>query len=514
MARKKISKKAREELVQAIGERYRAGNRPEKLRILDEFVAVTAYHRKHAIRLLNSAGARPRSRKPSLSRVYDDAVQEALVVLWEASDRVCGKRLKPLLPILVAALERHGHLQLDEAVSAKVLSASAATLDRLLAGTRASIGREGTTRSKAVPGIRRSIPVRTFADWKEPAPGYMEADLVAHGGESMEGSFLHSLVLTDIASGWTECVALVVRAGALITEAMERLRTTMPFPLRGFDTDNGSEFINELVVAYCTEHGIEFTRSRPYRKNDQAWIEQKNGSVVRRLVGYSRLEGIAAAEVLARLYAASRLFVNFFQPSFKLAEKKRVGSRVGKRYHLPQTPCARLLESDALSEGMKERLKDVALHLDPLRLLDEIRTAQHQLVRLADGDAVHAVSHHQTDLDQFLSGLATAWQDGEVRPTHRRLPKPRRDWRTRKDPLEAVWPGVCAWRMSGRRRTGPVAMSRKVQAIDANGRHRDQLREHAPRTGARSRLRSWTLAARASAAGSRVPSRRTRRASP
>jgi hypothetical protein len=156
---------------------------------------------------------------------------------------------------------------------------------------------------------------------------------VSHGGENVAGSFAHTLVLTDIASGWTECVALAVREGSLIVEALTRLRTTMPFPLRGFDTDNGSEFINETVLAYCTEAKIEFTRARPYRKNDQAWVEQKNGSVVRRLVGYRRLEGMAAADTLARLYASSRLFVNFFQPSFKLAEKTRVGARVSKRYH-------------------------------------------------------------------------------------------------------------------------------------------------------------------------------------
>jgi hypothetical protein len=196
----------------------------------------------------------------------------------------------------------------------------------------------------------------------------MEADLVAHSGETVAGSFVHTLVVTDIASGWTECVVLVAREGTLIVEALTRLRAMMPFPLRGFDTDNGSEFLNEIVLAYCAEHGIEFTRSRPYRKNDQAWVEQKNGAIVRRLVGYRRLEGIAAAETLARLYAASRLFVNFFQPSFKLAAKTRVGARVRKHYHAPETPCARLLASTAVAEDVKEQLRAVAASLDPLRL--------------------------------------------------------------------------------------------------------------------------------------------------
>jgi hypothetical protein len=189
------------------------------------------------------------------------------------------------LPILVGALERHGHLALDAVARTKLLSASAATIDRLLAGTRSATGTKRASR-RAAPAVRRSIPVRTFADWKEPLPGFMEADLVSHGGENVAGSFVHTLTLTDIATGWTECVALAVREGSSIVEALARLRTSMPFPLRGFDTDNGSELVNQLVLDYCVKAGIEFTRSRPYRKNDRAWVEQKNGSVVRRLVGY------------------------------------------------------------------------------------------------------------------------------------------------------------------------------------------------------------------------------------
>jgi hypothetical protein len=455
----KISADARRELVQAIGERYRSGSRAEKLLILDEFVAVTGYHRKHSIRLLRvQPPAVGSARRPRL-RVYDDAVREALVVLWEASDRVCGKRLKALLPLLVPSLERHGHLQLDESVRTKLLATSASTIDRLLAVPRGAVeGRPSRLRAK--PAIRRSIAVRTFADWNDPLPGFMEADLVCHGGENVAGSFAHTLVLTDIATGWTECVALAVREGTLVVEALTRLRTTMPFPLRGFDTDNGSEFINEVVLAYCTESGIEFTRSRPYRKNDQACVEQKNGSVVRRLVGYRRLEGLAGSEALSRLYAASRLFVNFFQPSFKLAEKKRVGARVSKRYHAPETPCARLIASDAVPEAMKERLRVVATALDPLRLLDEIRSAQGHLAAVAAGEPLRAAEHRDGDLDAFLKGLSTAWHDGEVRPTHRALQKAQRNWRTRKDPFEAVWPSVLAWLQAEPDRTGTELLLR------------------------------------------------------
>jgi integrase-like protein len=442
----KISTETRRELVKAIQDRYESASLLDKQQILDEFVALTGYHRKHAIRVLGSGSSTDveQAMTPPRERIYGDAVREALGTLWEAADRVCGKRLKALLPTLVTALERHGHLTLDPVVRERLLTASAATIDRLLATRRATAGGR-RRRPRARSAASRSIPVRTFADWKEPEPGLLEIDLVAHCGDNIGGSYAHTLTLTDVASGWTECIALLVRESAVVVDALDRLRNSMPFPLRGIDTDNGSEFINETLVDYCSKHGIEFTRSRPYHKNDQAWIEQKNGSVVRRLVGYGRLEGLRAVEGLGRLYTASRLFVNFFQPSFKLKEKIRTGARVTKRYHAPETPCARLLASPTIEESMKERLRSVLATLDPLRLLDEIRVVQQYLAGLAKGEVLHVLPHRDADLERFLRSLATAWKDGEVRPTHRAGPKPRRHWRTRQDPFEAVWPRVVTW---------------------------------------------------------------------
>ncbi len=438
-----ISGGARRELVKAVGERYRQGTREEKGRILDEFVAVTSWHRKHAIRVLNVTGASVERVIKPRKRLYDEAIRQALLVLWEASDRICAKRLRPSIPTLVVALEQHGHLRLDEGIKTRVLRVSAATIDRLLAEPRAAA--RGVVGRGVRASIKRSVPVRTFADWKDPAPGGMEADLVAHCGGSIEGSFVHTLVLTDIATAWTECVPLVVRSGTLIVEALDRLRETMPFDLHSFDTDNGGEFINETVIAFCAKHKIEFTRSRPYRKNDQAWVEQKNGSIVRRFVGYGRLEGLAAAEILGRLYMASRLFVNFFQPSFKLAEKTRVGGRIVKRYHAPATPYARLLASPAIADATKERLKAVQATLNPLSLLEEIRGRQHQLAAVAAGTSLHRPATGNPNLEAFLATLATAWQTGEVRPTHATTPAPERHWRTRKDPLETFWPRIRGW---------------------------------------------------------------------
>lgn len=439
-----MSLATRRELVRVISERYASSTHVERARILDEFVAATGYHRKHAIRVL---AAHPKTAAPREARLrlYDAAVREALIVLWETSDRVCGKRLKPLIPILLDALERHGHLHPEGEVRARLLTVSAATIDRLLAPTRRAV--RGRVRRPSTPSVRRAVVVRTFNDWRDPPPGFTEADLVAHCGGSLVGSFVHTLTITDIASGWTECAALAVREGTLVVEGVTRLRGMLPFRLLGLDTDNGSEFLNETMLAYCREQSIEFTRSRPYRKNDQAWVEQKNGAVVRRLVGYDRLEGLKAAEALTRLYASSRLFVNFFQPCFKLKSKTRVGARVEKRYHAPATPCARLLASDAVPEAIKERLRLVAASLDPVRLLDEIRATQQHIAKLAAGEVSKVVPTSAVALESFLEGLATAWRDGEVRPTHRPQPKskPRRHWRTRTDPFEAVWPKVREW---------------------------------------------------------------------
>jgi hypothetical protein len=387
---RRISMTTRDELVVAIAGRYAQGDRADRGRILDEFAAVTGFHRKHAMRLLRAGQAKPLSGPRPGRRVYDDAVREALIVVWEASDRVCGKRLRPLVPILVEAMERHGHLRLVQEVRISLLAMSAATIDRALRDVRRHAGR--ATRRRAAPSsaVRRSVPVRTFDGWDDPPPGFVEADLVAHSGPVAKGSFVQTLVLTDIATGWTECAPLLVREQRLLTEVLSELRKVLPFTLLGLDTDNDSVFMNETVRDYCEKAGVVFTRCRPYRKNDQAWVEQKNGAVVRRTVGYRRFEGLEAAAVLARLYAAMRLFVNFFQPSFKLAAKARDGAKVRKRYHPPATPCQRLLADARTSQEVRRRLDELRAILDPVRLLREVRAAQQQLVEIADTPAVGA----------------------------------------------------------------------------------------------------------------------------
>ena len=240
----------RNELVAAVTDRYVRSDRLERSRILDEFVAVTGHHRKHAMRLLQGGRRQDDQREQRRSRVYDVAMREALIVLWEASDRVCGKRLRPLLPVLVEAMDRHGHVQLAPEVRIGVLSMSAATIDRMLKDVKEKAGQRRRRRSPPSAAIRRSVPVRTFSDWKDPAPGFVEADLVAHGGPSSRGSYVQTLVLTDIASGWTECAPLLVREQVLVTEVLDEIRKVLPFGLLGFDTGNDSAFMNGTIRDY------------------------------------------------------------------------------------------------------------------------------------------------------------------------------------------------------------------------------------------------------------------------
>ena len=322
------------------------------------------------------------------------------------------------------------------------------------------------------PG-RRSVPVRTFSDWGDPAPGFIEADLVAHCGPSAKGSFVQTLTLTDIATGWTECAPLLVREQNVLTEVLSELRKLLPFPLLGFDTDNDSVFMNETVRDYCNSAGIEFTRCRPYRKNDQAWVEQKNGAVVRRVVGYRRFEGLEATTALARLYATLRLFVNFFQPSFKLAAKSREGSKVRKRYHPPATPYQRLLADPRTPEETKRQVQARFAKLDPVRLLRDVRAAQQRLVEIADAPDVAGAIEPPT-LEQFIAGLRIAWREGEAQPTARAKQKVRR-LRRRPDPLAAVTEQLKIWFEAEPWRTSRELLER-LEAAHAGAYPDGQLR--------------------------------------
>lgn len=436
-----MEKQAKRELVVALRRRFQESVRGAKTRILDEFVAVTGYHRKYALRLLRGDWNDARVSKPPSWRIYDEAVKEALIVLWEAGDRICGKRLKAILPELLVSLENHGHLHPDVAVRNRLLSISASSIDRLLRPVRSAVGQRKHRR--VVRKVRSRVAVRTFSEWDEVVPGNLEIDFVAHCGKTLAGSFIHSLVATDVATGWTETLPLIAREQSLVVAGLNQLRLQFPIPILSINSDNDSAFINDSLINFCAAENIAFTRSRPYRKNDQAWIEQKNGAIVRRFVGYARYSGPVAGQAIAHLYAYLRLFINYFQPSFKLLKKERNGAKVKKSYSEPMTPCDRVLSHTETIEQTKESLRSQRGKLDPIRLLHEIRRAQGALAAIASDEP--STSEMERDLDTFLAQLPRLWEQGEVRPTHQLTPTKERDWRTRKDPFEGVWSTVLAW---------------------------------------------------------------------
>jgi Integrase core domain len=422
----RISMSARREVKAAVVERYRSAGRSEKGRILDELCKVTGWHRKHAVRALSVPPQitpdGPLRRQPT----YGATIKDALVALWEASDRICGKRLKVMIPTLLPALERHGRLKLGKTERSQVLAVSAATIDRLLVNTKIAAAGGKRRRVGFYSAVRREVPIRTFNDWNDPAPGFCEVDMVAHGGTSVAGSFIQTLTMVDVATGWTECMPLVTRESGLVVQAMERAQSLFPWLVLGADFDNDSAFMNDVVVPWCRSQKIEVTRSRAYKKNDQAFIEQKNGAVVRRLVGYGRFEGTETARILVRLYAASRLHTNFFQPSFKLKDKRREGAKVIKRYHAPATPYARALAHPKVSKAVKTRLRELYRTLDPVALLAKVRAAQAELGTRINGRAGKIAASPPSpapDVATFAKGLGDDVARGEQRDIHRHLRK-------------------------------------------------------------------------------------------
>lgn len=378
-----MTRQAISEYLEAIRGRYQQARKKEKGRILDEAVQVTGYHRKALVRLLHRQFRAKAQHRGRPSR-YGFKVQEALRVLWEATDRVCGQRLRPFLPELVQVLRQHGELALVPELQAQVLRASASTIDRLLRPYKGH-GRRGSL-STTKPGnlLKGAIPLRTFADWQENRPGFLEVDLVAHCGESTEGFYLHTLSAVDVATGWVECQPVWGKGQERVGSAIHHVAQRLPAPLLGLDSDNGSEFINHHLYAYCQRHRITFTRSRPYKKNDSAFVEQKNWSVVRRLVGYDRYSSRTAFETLARLYGLLRWYSNFFQPVMKLQHKTRHGAKVHKVYDTATTPYQRLLASRALSSSKQAELSTTYRSLNPVGLLNQINATLKRLWTLAD----------------------------------------------------------------------------------------------------------------------------------
>ncbi|MGH9958164.1 MAG: DDE-type integrase/transposase/recombinase [Pyrinomonadaceae bacterium] len=375
--------------------RYKQAGKKEKGLILAEFIKLTEYARAYARQVLHKHGRRirvdqqtvlvadakkklPGSKRP---RVYDEKVVAILIKIWKIMDYICGKRLQPIMAELVTVLERHNELSCDQQTRAKLLRISAATIDRLLKPERRKYELRGRSRTKPGTLLKHQIPIRTFSEWDEQQPGFVEVDLVGHDGGLATGDYCQTLDMTDVATTWTETMAVKNKAQVWVFAALKILRKNLPFLLLGLDSDNGSEFINHELQRYCEQEKLTFTRSRPYRKNDNCFVEQKNYSVVRRAVGYQRYDTEEQLQLLNELYATLRLYTNFFQPTMKLQSKERVGSKVSKKYDRAQTPYQRVLAAPQITKQKKQQLRAKYETLNPAALKRKITRWQERLLK-------------------------------------------------------------------------------------------------------------------------------------
>ncbi len=378
-----MQRASRYEYARAVATRYQRSTKHGKGRILDEFCAATGYTRKYALALLQRPPAeRPPPRTRRRARVYGEDEVALLRLCWELADGICGKRLAPYLAECLAQLAAWGALpaECSPASIAQVGQMSAATVDRLLAPDRLRWPGRGVGTTKPGSLLKHQVTIRTFADWDAAVPGFLEMDLVAHCGPVAAGEFLFTLSTVDVATGWSACVGVRNKSEYAVFTALCQLRATLPFPLLGLDCDNGGEFINRNLLRYCQTEGITLTRSRPYRKNDNCYVEQKNWSVVRRLVGYARYE-LAALPALNRVYALAADYVNFCQPSRKLVAKVRDGAKVTRRYDAAQTPYRRLLGGGSLPDTAVQALATRYAALHPVRLKLALEDAQATLAQ-------------------------------------------------------------------------------------------------------------------------------------
>jgi hypothetical protein len=361
--------------------RYDRGSKAQRTVVLDELCALTGWHRDHARKALRAAPGPGQERLPRKRRepvlIYDERVLAALRVCWATLDGPSGKRLAPALPQLVAALRRHGELDLDEDTAALVLRMSAATIDRRLAPDRQAAQLKGRALTKPGSLLKSQIPMRTWADWDEHHPGFVEIDLVGHEGGDNNGDFACSLTVTDIATGWTEVRTVPNKAARHVFTALLEIQAALPFPLLGIDSDNGSEFINHHLLTWCTDQHITFTRSRPANSNDGCHVEQKNWDITRRTVGYWRYDTPGEIAVLNQIWLALSPLINLFTPQQKLATKTRVGAKVTKTYDTARTPYQRLLSHPGALDDTDAR------HLAALLTTTNPAAARRQVGQLA-----------------------------------------------------------------------------------------------------------------------------------
>lgn len=358
---------------------YRKAIKKEKGEILDKLVSLTGYHRKYAIEVLRHPPAKTklivgRRKNSSYAEVFPK-----LKKLWVISNYATGKRLVPVIPLYLESLERHQELAVSAKERKLLLKISPATVDRLLKPERAKITLKGKARTKPGSLLKSQIPIHTFADWDEAKPGFLEIDLVHHCGDSPSGEYIHTLDTVDVATGWNEGAAFMGRSRRHTLEGMEKIGQRLPFPLLGVDFDTGGEFVNWHFIVWCRENQITYSRAREGKKNDQAYIEQQNYSVVRRFVGYQRLDTWEQLKILNQLYEKLSDYQNFFQPVMRLKEKTRDGTKVTRKYGKPKTAYQRVLEHPEIKTSVKKKLRRRFLKLNPKALLREITALGRKL---------------------------------------------------------------------------------------------------------------------------------------
>jgi hypothetical protein len=403
-----LTMKEKQAVTREMAAEYQRATKKRKGEILDSLVGLTEYNRSYAARVLRQRSRdvvlgsgrvgrvkvtvvadrrSPPKKKRRRQRVYGKEVLVPLQQVWLVCNGICGKRLAPYLRTIVSTLERVGEMSLDAEVRRKLVRISPATIDRLLAPTRKRYQLRARSQTKPGTLLKHQIPIRTWSDWDEACPGFLEIDLVSHEGGDPRGDFAYTLDATDICTGWTETVAVRNRAERWVFAGLEEALARFPFKICGIDSDNGSEFVNNHLVRYCQEHKITFTRSRPYRKNDNCFVEQKNSSVVRRTVGYARHDTPEELDLLNELYSRLRLYTNYFQPVMKLVEKTRTGSRVTKKYDKARTPYGRVLTSRDIAKPVKRTLRRDYKELNPAALGREIDRLLERLHSVAERKA-------------------------------------------------------------------------------------------------------------------------------
>ena len=397
----------RKAVTKELKKKYKSSSKRQKGEILDWLVEVSGYNRNYAARLLRGKVKstyvyKSSKEKPGPNKRYDEDVFLALRKIWFMEGCICGKRLAPFLEELVPVLKRYGEIDVTDEVEKKLVDISPATVDRLLKPVKKSLNFTGSSSTKPGTLLKSEIPIKTFSEWDDTVPGYVEIDLVAHNGGDPNGEFAYTLDVTDVATGWTVTKAVKNKARVWVFRALEKICEKLPFEVLGIDSDNGSEFINHHLSNYCQENEITFTRSRPYRKNDNCYVEQKNWSVVRKVVGYYRHDTDQERIIINKIYKVLRPYTNYFQPSMKLVEKTREGAKVTKTYDKAKTPYRRLLDDGSISQSSEDRLKEEYDSLNPARLNREIESLRKELYQVYRRKGNETVEENENDLEYIL----------------------------------------------------------------------------------------------------------------